>query len=78
MDAALARSALAPDNAKLGPVKEERVDAVQRCYNHPHVARPPRLEEKGYRTCGLEHRIPGVCPAKGKNYSKCVKPNEFA
>ncbi|KAJ1216085.1 hypothetical protein NDU88_003691 [Pleurodeles waltl] len=78
MDAALARSALEPGQAKLGPVKEERVDAIQGCYNQPHVARPPRLEEKGYGSCGLEHRIPGVCPAKGKNCSKCDKPNDFA
>ncbi|KAJ1213606.1 hypothetical protein NDU88_001239 [Pleurodeles waltl] len=78
MDAALARSAPAPGQAKLGPVKEERVDAVQGCYNQPHVARPPRLEEKRYGSCGLEHRIPGICPAKGKNFSKCDQPNDFA
>ncbi|KAJ1212639.1 hypothetical protein NDU88_000294 [Pleurodeles waltl] len=78
MDAALAPSALAPGQAKLGPVKEERVDTIQGCYNQPHVARPSRLEEKGYSSCGLEHRIPGVCPAKGKNCSKCDKPNDFA
>ncbi|KAJ1158026.1 hypothetical protein NDU88_010722 [Pleurodeles waltl] len=46
MDAALARSAPEPGQAKLGPIKEERVDAVQGCYNQPHVARPLRLEEK--------------------------------
>ncbi|KAJ1185880.1 hypothetical protein NDU88_002666 [Pleurodeles waltl] len=78
MHAALARSAPAPGQAKLGPVKEERVDAVQGCYNQPHVARPPRLEEKRYGSCGLEHRILGICPAKGKNFSKCDKPNDFA
>ncbi|KAJ1177839.1 hypothetical protein NDU88_003091 [Pleurodeles waltl] len=62
MDAALAQSAPEPGQAKLGPVKEERVDAVQGCYNQPHVARPLRLEEKrAYRQ--TPHSTTGCAPA---------------
>ena len=63
-------------NLKMEPggsvkVKQEQVDAIQR---FPAITSdkddPPRTKRTcGY--CGLDHKIPTVCPAQGKVCSKC-------
>ena len=53
-------------------VKQEHVDAIRRYPSEPGDTK--RL----CKYCGLDYKVPSVCPAQGNVCSKCRKSNHFA
>ena len=65
---------------RFNPRNEQRMNYVRDFMQTQQPQNQERwpVEENTCQYCGLRHRVPGTCPAKGQTCRFCGKPNHYA